>query len=237
MWRSKSRTEAGYENLASDRARSISAAGGHAGSAAAVGPDVFRTQLRFSTGVVGASSGGPGSDAVRCIFDRVNLYKLRAQVAKRVEGKRPLKIRAFSNAGARENGLVSPSVRSERAGHRVMKSITAIRHAKAQGKRDEERGGETTGAEVPSIQLYRRTKGQASNCAEGLGSFLSSESGRARPLRVLHKLRILTADLSRTENGWVGHQPRNAVSLYSTALANGCMIALPLSQNLTWAQN
>jgi hypothetical protein len=126
-------------------------------------------------------------------FDRVNLYKLRAQLAKRVEGKRPLKIRAFSNAGARENGLVSPSVRSERAGHRVMKSITAIRHAKAQGKRDEERGGETTGAEVPSIQLYRRTKGQASNCAEGLGSFLSSESGRARPLRVLHKLRILTA--------------------------------------------
>jgi RNA-directed DNA polymerase len=38
-------------------------------------------------------------------FDRVNHYKLRAQVVKRVEGKRSLKlIRAFSNVGTRENG-------------------------------------------------------------------------------------------------------------------------------------
>ena len=101
-------------------------------------------------------------------FDRVNHDRLMAQIAKRVDDKRLLKlIRAFLNAGVMENGLISPSVegtpqggplspllsnivldeldrdlerrghrhvryaddcniyvRSERAGHRVMKSIT-----------------------------------------------------------------------------------------------------------------
>src|SRR5437762_2976831 len=47
-------------------------------------------------------------------FDRVNHDKLMGQIAKRVEDKRLLKlIRAFLNAGVMENGLVSPSVRSE----------------------------------------------------------------------------------------------------------------------------
>jgi RNA-directed DNA polymerase len=103
-------------------------------------------------------------------FDRVNHDKLRAQIAKRVEDKRLLKlIRAFLNAGVMENGLISPSVegtpqggplspllsnlvldtldrelerrghryvryaddcniyvRSERAGQRVMKSVTSF---------------------------------------------------------------------------------------------------------------
>jgi RNA-directed DNA polymerase len=103
-------------------------------------------------------------------FDRVNHDKLMAQIAKRVEDKRLLKlIRAFLNAGVMENGLISPSVegtpqggplspllsnlvldtldrelerrghryvryaddcniyvRSERAGQRVMKSITSF---------------------------------------------------------------------------------------------------------------
>ncbi|HCT60458.1 MAG TPA: group II intron reverse transcriptase/maturase [Acidobacterium sp.] len=101
-------------------------------------------------------------------FDRVNHDKLMAQIAKRVEDKRLLKlIRALLNAGVMENGLISPSVegtpqggplspllsnlvldeldrelerrghrhvryaddcniyvRSERAGQRVMRSIT-----------------------------------------------------------------------------------------------------------------
>src|ERR1700736_6553073 len=44
-------------------------------------------------------------------FDRVNHDKLMAQIAKRVEDTRLLKlIRAFLNAGVMENGLVSPSV-------------------------------------------------------------------------------------------------------------------------------
>jgi Reverse transcriptase (RNA-dependent DNA polymerase) len=44
-------------------------------------------------------------------FDRVNHEKPLGQIAKRVEDKRLLKlIRAFLNAGVRENGLVSPSV-------------------------------------------------------------------------------------------------------------------------------
>jgi RNA-directed DNA polymerase len=44
-------------------------------------------------------------------FDRVNHDKLMAQIAKRVEDKRLLKlIRTFLNAGVMENGSVSPSV-------------------------------------------------------------------------------------------------------------------------------
>jgi RNA-directed DNA polymerase len=101
-------------------------------------------------------------------FDRVNHDRLMAQIAKRIDDRRLLKlIRAFLNAGVMENGLLSPSVegtpqggplspllsnlvldeldrelerrghrhvryaddsniyvRSERAGHRVMASIT-----------------------------------------------------------------------------------------------------------------
>src|SRR5271170_5806769 len=44
-------------------------------------------------------------------FDRVNHDRLMAQIAKRVDDKRLLKlIRAFLNAGVMENGLISPSV-------------------------------------------------------------------------------------------------------------------------------
>ena len=58
-------------------------AGGDAGSAEAVGPDVFPTRLGF---------------------------QLMEQIAKRVEDKRLLKfIQAFVNAGVMKNGLVSPS--------------------------------------------------------------------------------------------------------------------------------
>jgi len=44
-------------------------------------------------------------------FDRVNHDKQMAQIVKRVEDKRLLKLfRTFLNAGVMENGLVSPSV-------------------------------------------------------------------------------------------------------------------------------
>jgi RNA-directed DNA polymerase len=50
-------------------------------------------------------------DKNRIQGDRVNHDKLMGQIAKRFEDKRLLKlIRAFLNAGVRENGLVSPSV-------------------------------------------------------------------------------------------------------------------------------
>src|SRR6202521_6454749 len=42
-------------------AGSIHSAGGDAGSAEAVGPDVFRSQLRVPAGKVGPSSGGTGA--------------------------------------------------------------------------------------------------------------------------------------------------------------------------------
>jgi len=65
-------------------------------STEAVGPDVFRTQLRFSTGAVGPPGGGTGAAVYRrrlrwCVdfdlekfFDRVNHDKLMGAVAKRV---------------------------------------------------------------------------------------------------------------------------------------------------------
>src|SRR5438270_549908 len=46
-------------------AGSFDPAGGDAGSAAAVGLDVLRPQLRFSTGPIRASSSGPGT-AIHC---------------------------------------------------------------------------------------------------------------------------------------------------------------------------
>ena len=49
----------------SDGAGSIPPASGHAGSAAAVGPGVFRSQLRFSTREVGSSGSGTGAAVYR----------------------------------------------------------------------------------------------------------------------------------------------------------------------------
>src|ERR1700722_4066231 len=46
-------------------AGSIHPAGGDAGFAAAVGPDVFRSQLRVPAGTVGSSGGGPGAAVYR----------------------------------------------------------------------------------------------------------------------------------------------------------------------------
>src|SRR5712692_7942489 len=48
-----------------DGAGSLDPASGDAGSAAAVGLDVLRPQLRFSTGTIRASSSGPGT-AIYC---------------------------------------------------------------------------------------------------------------------------------------------------------------------------
>jgi hypothetical protein len=45
-----------------------------------------------------------------------------------------------------------------------------------QSERVQECGGETAEAEVPRIQLYRRTRDQASNCAKILGSFQAASS-------------------------------------------------------------
>src|SRR6202035_2040292 len=48
-----------------DGAGSIHPAGGDAGSAEAMGPDVFRLQLRVPAGTVGSSSGGTGAAVYR----------------------------------------------------------------------------------------------------------------------------------------------------------------------------
>ena len=89
-------------------------------SAEALGPDVFRSQLRVSPRTLGPSGGGTGAAVYRRrlrlvvdldlekFFDRVNHDKLMAKMAQRVSDKRMLKlIRAFLTAGVMENGLVS----------------------------------------------------------------------------------------------------------------------------------
>ena len=60
-------------------------------------------------------------------------------------------------------------VRSERAGQRVMESVTRFHHdeAQAQGQRVEERGGTAVGAEVSGLQLHMGRGAQAADRAEG----------------------------------------------------------------------
>src|ERR1039457_3502048 len=55
----------------SDSAGPVCAAGGAAGFAEAVGPDVFRTQLRFSSGAVGQAGSGTGAAVYRRRLRRV----------------------------------------------------------------------------------------------------------------------------------------------------------------------
>src|SRR5207247_143700 len=50
----------------SDRVGSLCPASGDAGFATAVGSDVFRQQLRFSTGTVDPSGGGASAAVYRC---------------------------------------------------------------------------------------------------------------------------------------------------------------------------
>src|SRR5207237_8202829 len=71
-------------------ARSISPATGDAGSAAAVEPNVFRSQLRFSTGTIRASSSNP-STAVPCgrlrLGDRSRLGEIfRSSQSRQIDG-------------------------------------------------------------------------------------------------------------------------------------------------------
>ena len=101
--------------------RSTDSASGAAGAPTAVGPDVFRAQLRIPTGTFGASGRSPGAayvaDGYNYVVDidlekflRVNHDRLMARVAERVSDKRVLTlIRAFLRAGVLEDGLVRPT--------------------------------------------------------------------------------------------------------------------------------
>ena len=105
-----------------DGARPLHPAGGAAGAASGVGPDVLRAQLRLPAGALGASGGGAGAGVHRAghgvvvdidlekFFDRVNHDILMGLVAKRVADKRMLKlIRGFLTAGVLKDGLVGPT--------------------------------------------------------------------------------------------------------------------------------
>ena len=70
-------------------------------------------------------------------------------------------------------------VRSERAGQRVMESIYALHHTKAQaqGKRGQECGGTTAGTEVPRVQLHGWSGHQAHDRAEISGAVQAANPG------------------------------------------------------------
>ena len=156
-------------------------------------------------------------------FDRVNHDRLMAQIAKRVDDKRLLKlIRAFLNAGVMENGLLSPSVegtpqggplspllsnivldeldrelerrghryvryaddcniyvRSERAGQRVMKSITRFITQRLKLKVNETKSAVARPQERKFLgfSFTRRPRDQTSDCSEGSGAFQRQNPG------------------------------------------------------------
>ena len=62
-------------------------------------------------------------------------------------------------------------VRSERAGRRVMESITGFitKKLKLKVNQGEKRGGQAREAEVPGIQLYGRQRAKAAGCPSGSG--------------------------------------------------------------------
>ena len=147
-------------------------------------------------------------------FDRVNHDRLMSAVARRVADQGVLRlIRAFLNAGAMENGLVSPVdegtpqggplspllsnlvldeldrelerrglrfaryaddcniyVRSERASGAASDGQHRAVHqqeAPAQGKSGEECGRTALGAKISGLQLHRRGRAEAADCAAG----------------------------------------------------------------------
>ena len=156
-------------------------------------------------------------------FDRVNHDRLMAQIAKRVDDKRLLKlIRAFLNAGVMENGLISPSVegtpqggplspllsnivldeldrelerrghrhvryaddcniyvRSERAGQRVMKSITRFITQRLKLKVNETKSAVARPQERKFLgfSFTRRPRDQTSDCSEGSGALQRQNPG------------------------------------------------------------
>jgi hypothetical protein len=70
-------------------------------------------------------------------------------------------------------------VRSERAGQRVMESVTRIHYAEAQtqGECGKECGDATAGPEVSRIQFHGWPGGEARNCAESSGPVQEPGSG------------------------------------------------------------
>jgi hypothetical protein len=58
--------DGGVRKLGIPTVRPVCPAGGDAGSAGQMGPDVLRTQSRISSATFGASGGGPGAAVYRC---------------------------------------------------------------------------------------------------------------------------------------------------------------------------
>jgi RNA-directed DNA polymerase len=169
-------------------------AGGDAGSAEAVGPDVRNGSANgFSDHSYGFRPGRSAHQAVAqaqqyiaeghgwCVdldlekfFDRVNHDKLMGQIAKRVEDKRLLKlIRAFLNAGVMENGLVSPSVEGTPQGGPLSPLLSNL--VLDELDRELERRGHRFVRYADDRNIYVRSERAGQRVMESITQFITQE--------------------------------------------------------------
>src|SRR5262247_45923 len=107
-------------------------------------------------------------------FDRVQHDKLMAQIAKRVEDKRLLKlIRAFLNAGVMENGLVSPSVEGTPQGGPLSPLLSNI--VLDELDRELERRGLLFARYADDSNIYVRSRRAGERVMESLTRFITAK--------------------------------------------------------------
>jgi RNA-directed DNA polymerase len=107
-------------------------------------------------------------------FDRVNHDKLMAQIAKRVEDKRRLKlIRAFLNAGVMENGLVSPSVEGTPQGGPLSPLLSNL--VLDELDRELERRGHRYLRYADDCNIYVRSQRAGQRVMEGITRFITHQ--------------------------------------------------------------
>src|ERR1700729_3302485 len=107
-------------------------------------------------------------------FDRVNHDKLMGQIAKRVKDKRLLKlIRAFLNAGAMENGLVSPSVEGTPQGGPLSPLLSTLALDKLD--RELERRGHRCVRSADDCNIYVRSDRAGQRVMESVTQFITQK--------------------------------------------------------------
>src|SRR6202163_3491408 len=112
--------------------------------------------------------------ALEKFFDRVNHDKLMGQIAKRVEDKRLLKlIRSFLNAGAMENGLVSPSVEGTPQGGPLSSLLSNL--VLDELDRELERRGHRFVRYADDCNIYVRSERAGQRVMESISRFITQK--------------------------------------------------------------